>query len=121
MSFLSQDYLAKSPDELDLLIGGALLAEGFGAKDPSDSDRRVAARRWFQANLSEFRALICGNQAVAAAFTPSGRDRNALLSALVDVLGSQYGMTVPVTALSAQIIHYGVDKLCPSLEQSTGV
>jgi hypothetical protein len=102
------------------VIGEALLAEGFGAKDPSDSDRRAAARRWFRANLSEFKALICGNQAVAAAFTPTNRDRNALLSALVDVLGSQYGMTVPVTALSAQIVHYGLDKLCPSLERSPG-
>ncbi|MEV5433187.1 hypothetical protein [Streptomyces sp. NPDC052701] len=121
MSYSNQDYLAKSSDELDLVIGGALLAEGFGGKDPSDSDRRVAARRWFQANLSQFRELICGNQTIAAAFASSGRDRNALLTALVDVLGSQYGMTVPVTALSAQIIHYGVDKLCPSLERSTGV
>ncbi|MFF3340366.1 hypothetical protein [Streptomyces flavidovirens] len=119
MSFSAEFLLAKSPDELDLVLGEVLLADGFGAKDPSDSEKRAAARRWFQANLAGFRALICGNTAVKLALSSDNRDRNSLLSALIDVLGSQYGMTVPVTALSAQIVHYGVDKLCPSLGSAT--
>jgi len=107
--------LAKSPEEIEVLIGEALLADDFGAKDASDAERRAVARRWFEANLGAFRMLVCGSAALRAVFGAGKKDRNALLGALADVLGSQYGMTVPVTALSAMIIHYGLDKLCPTL------
>ncbi|MER7623831.1 hypothetical protein [Streptomyces sp. NPDC126503] len=105
----------KTPDELDLIIGAALLADDFGAKDYSESEKRAAARRWFRANLAEFRSLVCGNEAVNRAFSSKNKDRNTLLSALADVLASRYGMQVPVAALSAQLLHFGLEKLCPSL------
>jgi len=47
---------------------------------------------------------------------PEKKDRNATLGALVEILGSHYGMTVPVAALSVMIMHYGVDKLCPAFD-----
>ena len=110
--------LAKSPAEIEILIGEALLADDFGAKDASEAEKRAVARRWFEANLDTFRALVCGSAALRAVFGSKKKDRNALLGALADVLGSQYGLTIPVTALSAMIIHYGVDKLCSALALS---
>lgn len=46
-------------DELDLLLGEALVADEFGAKDLSDTEKRAAGRRWFDAHLAEFRQAIC--------------------------------------------------------------
>ncbi|MEU5069179.1 hypothetical protein AB0G95_34630 [Streptomyces virginiae] len=105
--------LSLSQDELELIIGAALLADEFGAKDQSDGERRAAARRWFLAQLSSLRALVCQHPAIVEHLGPEAKDRNAVLSVLIDILGSRYGQTVPVAALSAQLLHYGIDKLCP--------
>ncbi|MEU6749381.1 hypothetical protein ABZ914_24425 [Spirillospora sp. NPDC046719] len=96
-------------DEIEVLIGEALLADAFGAKDANNAEKRLVARRWFQANMEAFRAAVCGSGAVVAS---ADKDRNALLGALVDVLASRFGVTVPVAALSVMIMHYGVDRLC---------
>ncbi|MVZ99276.1 hypothetical protein F8568_002510 [Actinomadura sp. LD22] len=96
-------------NEVEVMIGEALLADGFGAKDANDAEKRLVARRWFQANMEAFRAAVCGSGSVVAG---ANKDRNALLGALVDVLGSRFGVTVPVAAVSVMIMHYGVDRLC---------
>ncbi|MFF3863288.1 hypothetical protein [Streptomyces sp. NPDC002209] len=101
-------------DEAELVIGEALLADDFGSKEPSENEKRAVARRWFDSNLPKLRNLICGSAAVrAAALGPGKKDRNALIAALVDVLGTSMGLVVPVTALSIMIMHYGLDRLCP--------
>ncbi|MET7367600.1 hypothetical protein ABZS61_17430 [Streptomyces sp. NPDC005566] len=109
-----------SKDDLELIFGEALLADEFGAKDQSDGEKRAAARRWFQAQLSGLRTLVCQNPSIAGYLGPEAKDRNALLSVLIDILGSQYGQTVPVAALSAQVLHYGIDKLCTCSESGSG-
>jgi hypothetical protein len=112
----SDPILAKSIDEIEVIVGEALLADDFGTKDASEAEKRQVARRWFENNLAAFRAHVCGSEVVKQGIAgPAKKDRNALLGALVDVLGSHYGTTVPVAALSVMIIHYGIDRLCPAL------
>jgi hypothetical protein len=102
-------FLELPLDEIEVMIGEALLADGFGAKDANDAEKRLVARRWFQANMEAFRAAVCASGSVVASVN---KDRNALLGALVDVLGNRFGVTVPVAALAVMIMHYGVDRLC---------
>lgn len=108
--------LALPLDEIEIVLGEALLGDEFGAKDASDAEKRRIARRWFEENLASFREHVCGSGLVKEALTgPGKKDRNAILGALVDILGSHYGMTVPVAALSVMIMHYGLDRLCPAI------
>jgi hypothetical protein len=113
----SPDAILATPlAQLEIIIGDALLAEEFGSKEHSDAEKRSVARRWFENNLDAFRRQVCGSSTVVqAAIGPAKKDRNALLGALVDVLGTLYGATVPVAALAAMIVHYGVDRLCSGL------
>lgn len=111
----SDPLLAMSPAEIEIIVGEALLADEFGAKDAGDAEKRKVARRWFENNLPSFRERVCGAELVSEVLRgPNKKDRNALFGALVDVLGAHYGVTVPVAALSVMIMHYGVDRLCPS-------
>ena len=107
---------AMSADQIEVMIGEALLADEFGSKDVSDSEKRSIARQWFASNLDRFRDLVCGSDAVRdSVLAPEKKDRNTLLGALIDVLDAQFGVTVPVAALSVMIAYWGVDKLCPDL------
>jgi hypothetical protein len=101
-------------DELDLLLGEALVADEFGAKDLSDTEKRAAGRRWFDAHLAEFRHAICVESPLRAKlFSAEKMERTALFAAVVDTLGTgALGLPVPVAVLSARLIKYGLDKLC---------
>lgn len=101
-------------DELDLLLGEALVADEFGAKDLSDAEKQAAARRWFNAHLEEFRHAICvASPLRTKIFAAEKMERTALFAAVIDTLGTgAFGMPVPVAVLSARLIKYGLDKLC---------
>jgi hypothetical protein len=108
-----QSFLDMSSDELEVFIGTALLRDEFGSKDVSDAEKRAVAQRWFSSNLDEFRTAICGSGIIQdKLFGPQHAERNLLFGAVVDALGALRGLPVPVAALSAQVIHYGLRQLC---------
>jgi hypothetical protein len=103
-------------EDIEQLIGAALLAETFGSKEPSNQEMRATARRWFAANLPGIRSLVCESAVIRSGLGGRGaKDRNTLVGALIDVLGTRYGVTVPVAALAVMIIHFGIERLCPAL------
>ena len=106
------DLLNKSTDELDLLLGEALVADEFGAKDLSDVEKRAAARRWFDAHVKEFQHAVCTSSIRTKIFAPKKTDRNTLFASVLDALGKLAGIPVPVAVLTARLIHYGLDQLC---------
>jgi hypothetical protein len=110
------NVLDLSQDEIDALIGDALLADEFGAKPASAAEKRQAARLWFQSNLGKIRTAVCPNLFVKSFLLgKDNKTRNELLAAVVDALLKLGGWgVVPVAVLSARIINYGLDQLCPS-------
>ena len=104
--------LDKSTDELDLMLGEALTADDFGAKDLSDIEKQATARRWFTLHLKDFQHALCISPIRTKIFSAKQVDRNALFAAVIDTLGKLAGLSVPVAVLSARIIHYGLDQLC---------
>jgi hypothetical protein len=98
--------------QLDLMIGDALVAEEFGAKDLTDAEKQATARRWFDSRLEDFRHAICvASPLRTRIFAPEKLDRNTLFAAVIDALSKILGMPVPVAVVSARLIHYGLDKL----------
>ena len=104
--------LDKSPDELDLIMGEALVADEFGAKDLSDVEKRATAKRWFGAHITDFQQAICVSSFRTKIFAAKQADRNTLFAAVLDALGKLAGIPVPVAVLTARLIHYGLDRLC---------
>ena len=104
--------LDKSPDELDLLLGEALVADEFGAKDLSNVEKQATARRWFQSHVNEFKEAVCVSSIRTKVFAAKKADRNTLFAAVFDALGKLVGIPVPIAVLSARLIHYGLDQLC---------
>lgn len=106
-------YLQMSPHDLDLDIGGSLLQDTFGAKPATDAEKRSAAVEWFEANLGRFRKGVCGNQVIRSdLFGKDKQERNVLFGTVVDTLAKLGGFPVPVAAIAAKLIHYGLDQLC---------
>jgi hypothetical protein len=98
--------------ELDAMLGEALTAGEFGAKDLSDVERQAAGRRWLTANLDQMRDTICSSHVRTVLFGAGTEKRNLLFAAVVDALGSLHGLPVPVSVLSARLIQYGLDDIC---------
>jgi hypothetical protein len=114
-----ESMLALPLDQIEIVIGEALLAGELGSKDASDEQKRSVAQRWFARNLDTLRTLVCDSGALKKTAAGShNKDRNTLVAALVDVLGTHFGSTVPVAALSVMIIYYGLDTLCPNFESA---
>ena len=101
-------------NELDLLIGEALVAEEFGAKELSEAEKRATARRWFDLHLAEFQHAICVESSLRTKlFAPESMDRNTLFAGVADAVSTvALGVPVPVALLSARLVKYGLDKLC---------
>jgi hypothetical protein len=110
--------LSKSTGELEIMLGEALVADEFGAKDLTKAEKQATARRWFALHLGEFRQAVCTSQIRTKIFSSAKSNRNALFAAVVDALGSVAGLPVPVAVLSARIIHYGLDQLCGEAKPS---
>jgi hypothetical protein len=98
--------------QLDVMLGEALTAGEFGAKDLSDIEKQTAARRWLSVNLDRMRDAICGSRVRTVLFGAEAEKRNLLFAAVVDALGTVRGLPVPVSVLAARLIHYGLDRIC---------
>lgn len=110
---LDNEALAKSMDELDLEIGRALLGDALGSKKVSDRELRSTARRWFEANLANFKVAVCSNEIVQSQLIgKANKTRNELFAAVADALMKIGGIAVPLATLSAKLVHYGLEKLC---------
>jgi hypothetical protein len=106
-------YLQMTPQDLELTIGALLLEDTLGAKSATDAEKRSAAGEWFAANLGRFRQGVCWNQRIRKdLFGKDKQDRNLLFATVIDALTALGGFPVPVAAISAQLIHYGLDRLC---------
>ncbi len=106
-------YLRMAPQDLELAIGASLLEDTFGAKPATDVEKRSAAAQWFVANLGRFRQGVCGNQLIRNdLFGKDTQDRNVLFGTVIDTLAKLGGFPVPVAAIAAKLIHYGLDQLC---------
>lgn len=107
-----QLFLEMSMKELTALLGEHLLTEALGSKPFSDSEKRKAGKNWFKYNIDDLRRIICNNELIQSQLRNGvNKDRNMLFAAVVDIIASSYG-TLPVAALAAMTIHYGIDKLC---------
>ncbi len=99
--------------QLDVMLGEALTAEEFGAKDLSDTEKQAASRRWLTANLDRLRGAVCGSRLKGELFSHDAADRTLLFASVIDALGTiAVGLPVPATVLSARLIQYGLDQLC---------
>ena len=111
-------YLRMSPHELELAIGGSLVEDTFGAKPATDAEKRSAATEWFSANLGRFRNGVCGNQLISSQlFGKDKQDRNVLFGTVIDTLARIGGFPVPVAAIAAKLIHYGLGELCSDFKE----
>ena len=113
-----RSYLDMSPEELDLEIGRLALAEQFGSKPVSDAEARAVAGRWFAMNLARLRSGVCAHPLVQSQLLDKGaQNRNDLFAAIADAVAklAAFGI-VPVTLLSARLVHYGVNRLCAEAE-----
>ncbi|WP_157661003.1 hypothetical protein [Burkholderia ubonensis] len=106
-------FATLSDDEIDLIIGEAILSQTFGAKPQSDNEKRALAREWFVAHLPVFANAICdGNGPIQRIVGAEQKDRNLLIGEILDAVLKSIGVPVPVGALTVKIIHFGVDRLC---------
>lgn len=106
-------FMEMSSHELDLAIGGELTRDGLGAKDLSDAEKISAAQRWFDVSRGRLRGQICTDPTIRG--TLFGRDkqeRNVLFASVFDIVARIGGFPVPVGAITAKLIHYGLDQLC---------
>lgn len=98
--------------QLDVMLGEALTAGDFGARDQTDIEKQAIARNWLTANLDPMREAVCGSRVRAIMFGPDTEKRNLLFAAVLDGLGTLRGLPVPVSVLSARLVHYGLDRIC---------
>jgi hypothetical protein len=106
-------------DALYAAIGRAVLATELKSKEPSDEESRDVGRAWFEQNLDTFRKAVCTSVAVRRLiFGPGKAERNMLFAAVIDTLAAAGGFQVPVAVVSAQLVHYGLGRLCPNLSQA---
>ncbi|GAA2897659.1 hypothetical protein GCM10010517_62730 [Streptosporangium fragile] len=116
MTGIDYSLLDRDADALYLAIGEALLAGELKSKDADDDEKRETGRAWFEQNLQVFRKAVCTSVRIRkVVFGPGKVERNTLFAALVDTLAALNGFQVPVAVVSAQLIHYGLGRLCPNL------
>jgi hypothetical protein len=108
-----QSLLHKSPDEIDYMMGEALLRDELGSKDFSKEEKQSTGRRWFEMNINAMRLAICADPLIReAAFGSDKAERNLLCAAVIDSLVRAGPPPVPTAVLAVKIIHYGLDRLC---------
>ena len=114
---IEEECLAKSIDQLDLEIGRSILAEELGSKEASDREARSTAHRWLLTNIDRFRSSICSSPIVCEQLMGKNtKSRNELFAAVMDALLQIGGLgPVPVASLTARLLHYGLENLCPNI------
>ena len=100
--------------ELELIIGEAVVAGEFGAKDLTDADKQSAGRAWLERHRKELRRAICVDSPLRNnVFAAESMDRTTLFAGVIDAVGTvTLGIPVPAAVLSARLVQYGLDKLC---------
>lgn len=108
-------YLEMGEQELLSSIGRILLADTLSQRPADERDIRLAARRWFDQQLGGLRKIICENPDFRAQLGPGQNDRNTLFGIVFDILSGPLlgrSLDIPVGALTAQVLVYGIPKLC---------
>jgi hypothetical protein len=112
-------YLDMNEEELLFIIGESLLQDTLSERTPDRRSVAQTARRWFAGNIDRLKKMICENAQVCAQFNSDQNDRNVLFGIIFDCLaGTVWG--VPVGALTAQVLVYGLPRLCPNLGDVKG-
>lgn len=106
------DLLALTEQELDLQLGDALYADDFGAKDPTDADKRRRATTWFAAQKASLQQAVCSQPVVQRYVQKEDAIERELFDAVLSAIASMAGVPVPVGVLAAKIVRYGVSNLC---------
>lgn len=62
---------------------------------------------------------MCGNQLIRnELFGKDKQDRNVLFGTVIDTLTKLSGFPIPVAAIAAKLIHYGLDRLCAKQQEN---
>ena len=106
-------YLQLTPNELERKVGELLLAGELGGKPTRDADKIAAARRWFKTNTEAFAQAVCGNTLITQTLLGADKkERNAIFVAVFDAIARLQGLPIPVAAIAAMILNYGIKRLC---------
>ena len=118
---LDYSLLDLDSEALYTLIGRAVLASELKSAEPGDEESRSTGRAWFEQNLDTFRRAVCTSVRIRQqVFAPGKVERNMLFATVVDALAAIGGFPVPVMVISAQIVHFGLGRLCPNLSGAAG-
>lgn len=113
------NYAEMPVDVLEEAVGRYLMQGELGMRRPDAATLRRAARRWFASLREELAENICGNESLRKVwFGPRQKDRNFLMMAIGDAVAAIHGIPVPVGALAAMVLHYGIDSLCPEWQDT---
>jgi hypothetical protein len=122
MNSSEPDYAAMPEDEIDLIVGTALLRDTLGSKPLSDAEKRTIGKNWFRANLDVLARVICQERGVTNVIVgPEREARNVLFGSIIDAVMTGLGPSwspVPIGALAAQVLHYGISQLCGKESES---
>lgn len=113
-----RDLLELSEAELDVRLGEALYGEEFGAKEPTDAEKRRRAEHWFAGQRAQLQQAICGQPFVQRYVQKKDAIERELFDAVLSAVASLAGLPVPVAVLAAKIVRYGVTNLCPCQDVS---
>ncbi len=112
----SATFANMTEEELDLLLGEALLQDSLGSKAMADDEKRKVAQNWFRANMPTFASLICDQSNIINFLAgPEKKERNELIAGMAEVLMKASGINfsiVPVAIIAVKLWHYGVAQLC---------
>lgn len=110
------NYADLTENDLDILLGTALLQNSLGSKAMSDDEKRKVAQNWFRASMPTFASLLCEQGSVVNFLAgPERKERNELIANIAEILLKASGIDssiIPVTAVAAKIWHYGVGQIC---------
>ena len=112
MSDDARELLTLSETELDLRLGAALYADDFGAKAPSDADKRRRAEHWFAAQRTRLQQTICTHPFVKNYLSKKDAVERELFDAVLAAVAAMAGLPVPGSVLAAKIVRYGLTNLC---------
>ena len=108
------DLLNLTEQELDLRLAEPSDADDFGAKDPTDADKRRRAEHWFTAQKAQFQQTVCSQPYVLRYVQKKDAIERELFDAVLSAVAALAGIPVPVgVVLAAKIVRYGVTNLCP--------
>jgi len=112
MAHDGSDLLTLSDADLDLRLGEALYADDFGAKAPTDADKRRRAEHWFDAQRTRLQQAVCTHPFVKNYVSSKDAVERELFDAVLAAVAAMAGLPVPGGVLAAKIVRYGITNLC---------